>query len=213
MFDNLCLQHSTEVAAVAAAACTHERALHYTSRARWFRWRTCKAGMTAGCAQNLVLFRSNVSGGTQAASFGAAPFGTAVTGSMAGPPLAPVLHSHMQSSVGYVKHHSRQETINLQLGVLAPRGLPLLGLKDTGGLSPLRLLPRRVIHTASGSGTSLRRCSYASLRPTYDDVRHLRLGDQRWRAAAAAAHISSIRPADAQLGSGPRLASGSLSIR
>jgi hypothetical protein len=45
----------------------------------------------------------------------------------------------------------------------SPRGWLLL--KEAGGLPPLAI-PRRVIHTASGSGSTLRRCSYASLRPT-----------------------------------------------
>ena len=44
---------------------------------------------------------------------------------------------------------------------------PLSGrLKEAGGLSPLALVPQRVIHNASWSGSSLRRCSYVSLRPT-----------------------------------------------
>ena len=61
-------------------------------------WHACSVGMTAGCAQNLVLLRSKVSGGTQAASVGPEPFSSATTGSMEGPSAAPTFQIHIQLS-------------------------------------------------------------------------------------------------------------------
>jgi hypothetical protein len=123
---------------------------------------TCSAGMTAGCAQNLVLLRSKVSGGIQAASSGAAPFGSAVTGSMHSPPSGSTVQPHMQLLSCCVLYHAGTDKPSVG-SLLSPRGRPL---KEVGGLSPLTLLPQPVIHTASGSGSSFRRYSYASLRPT-----------------------------------------------
>ena len=54
---------------------------------------TCSAGMAAGCAQNLVLLRTKVSGGTQAASSDEMPLGAAIAGSAEG--LTPALQPHM----------------------------------------------------------------------------------------------------------------------